>query len=60
MGLEPNMLGTLLWYHTTPMMRGHDHLVGTVVITGGVDDEGETLGLPEDWREKFDGLLNCE
>lgn len=27
---------------------GHDYLVGNVVLTGGVDSEGDTLGLTEE------------
>lgn len=30
-----------------------DYIAGNVVLTGGVDDEGETLGIPE---ERIEGL----
>jgi hypothetical protein len=50
-GLEPNMLGTAVWHAVTPMMRGIDDLCGTVVITGGVDDEGNTMSIPRDMRD---------
>jgi hypothetical protein len=26
---------------------GLDYIVGNIVLTGGVDDEGDTLGIPE-------------
>jgi len=59
-GLPFNELGTALWHHTSPMMRDHDVLVGTVVITGGIGSEGETLTLPAGWPAKFASVLTLE
>lgn len=35
--------------HMTSGIAPNDTIVGIVVVTGGYDDEGETLGLPEEW-----------
>jgi len=56
-GLEPNMLGTACWLGTN--VDANDTLCGTVVITGGVDDEGETLTIPADLRDKLLTALNA-
>lgn len=50
-GLEPNFYGTAVWYAATPVMRGQDMLCGTVVVTGGVDDNGDTMSIPDDMRD---------
>lgn len=59
-GLPFNQIATGMWYATTPMMIGHDHLVGTVVITGGVDRHGNTMTLPKDWSKKFAEFITFE
>jgi hypothetical protein len=44
-GLEPNLYATALYrarYNTT------DFIVGDVIITGGANEEGETLGLSDE------------
>lgn len=49
-GLEQNPIATALWvdmYGTT------DVIMGDVIITGGTDEEGETLGLSEPLVEFF-------
>lgn len=50
-GLAPNRRGTELWEAACrsagTMHLPGDYLAGTVVIAGGVDDEGESLGLTE-------------
>jgi hypothetical protein len=51
-GLEPNPVGTALWYQGWPNHRIEDILVGTVVISGGADDQGETLSIPTGYRDK--------
>ena len=43
MGLEHNPLAQHLWDRA--FGAGTDYIVGTVVLTGGADDEGETVGL---------------
>lgn len=44
-GLPENRLGTWLMWHLNPATRGHDFLVGPVVITGGPDPDGKTCGV---------------
>ncbi|MEI7780345.1 MAG: DUF3846 domain-containing protein [Planctomycetota bacterium] len=45
-GLPINELGTELWYMLNPAAAGMDVLCGPVVVSGGCDDEGETLSIP--------------
>jgi len=42
---EINAFGSALWVHSYGMT---DIIVGDIIITGGVDDEGNTLGLNEE------------
>lgn len=44
-GLEPNLLATILWSKVFP---NQDVIMGNVVITGGADTEGNTTGLSDD------------
>ena len=49
-GLDQNPYATALWvdmYSTT------DVIMGDVIITGGADDEGETLGLSDEQVDYF-------
>jgi len=48
----PNSLGTVLWVNEYGMT---DFICGDIIITGGVDDEGNTLGLS---REKVFKVLD--
>lgn len=41
-GLDQNPVATALWSEDWGMT---DYMVGNAIITGGVNDEGETLGL---------------
>ena len=43
-GLQPNVLATLLW---NKMFPNADVIMGDVVITGGADEEGNSLGLKD-------------
>jgi hypothetical protein len=43
-GLEPNIIATLIWNKVFP---NFDVIMGDVIITGGSDDEGNTLGLSD-------------
>ena len=45
-GMEINTIGTHLWEQTFGMT---DVIMGNIVLTGGTDDEGETLPLPSTW-----------
>lgn len=44
-GLEPNVLATKILWELNPAFNGRDYLAGPVLITGGADDEGDTLGI---------------
>lgn len=56
--LPPNQEATALlkqWLtHDDRTLNPGDVLVGTVVITGGTDDEGETLGLTPESTEEIE------
>lgn len=54
-GLEPNLLATLIWNKVFP---NPDVIMGNVVITGGVDEEGNTLGLSEESIQDIMALLH--
>jgi len=43
-GLEPNLFATLIWKKVFP---NPDVIMGNVVITGGADSEGNTVGLSD-------------
>jgi hypothetical protein len=43
-GLEPNVLATLLF---NKAFNEKDVIMGNIVITGGADDEGNTVGLSD-------------
>lgn len=51
-GLPVNALATMLWFHEYGLT---DVLAGDVLITGGVNDEGETLGLTD---AEVDTIIN--
>ncbi|WZB38403.1 hypothetical protein SEA_BAZZLE_127 [Mycobacterium phage Bazzle] len=42
-----NWQATTLWWSTNPAMPGVDHLRGVVVVTGGADEDGNTLAVPD-------------
>lgn len=46
-GLPINEVGTRLYYKLAPFMEGVDILVGTIVILGAPDDEGEDTPVPD-------------
>ena len=45
-GMEVNIIGTHLYEKSYAMT---DVIMGNIVLTGGTDDEGETLPLPSTW-----------
>ena len=54
-GLDQNPYATALWvdiYSTT------DVIMGDVIITGGADEEGETLGLSDEQVDYFMGYAS--
>ena len=52
MGLDYNPHATRLFEHTYGIT---DRIAGDVVVTGGVDDDGETLGISD---ERIDEIVN--
>lgn len=44
-GLPMNPAATVLLWEMNKAFMGRDFLSGTVLITGGADDDGETLGV---------------
>ena len=50
-GLPINDVGTRMWMTA---FGPTDVIVGDIIFTGGVDDEGETLGLSERSIERLD------
>lgn len=52
-GLEFNPLATALWWHLAPHMIGVDTLVGTAVVLGPVDSEGDETGVTPDTLKVF-------
>ena len=54
-GLLVNLVATALWWNLNPVFRGQDVLVGPVVVTGGVDEEGYTLSVGFEAK----GALSC-
>lgn len=47
-GLPVNKIATIILYDLNPAFRGHDVLCGPVVLTGGVDEDGNTLPIGEE------------
>lgn len=44
-GLEPNIIASMIWSKVFP---NPDIIMGDVVITGGADEEGNTVGLSDE------------
>ena len=49
-GLEQNPIGTALWVEAYGF---NDYIAGDIIITGGADDEGNTLGLSDEQVEYY-------
>jgi hypothetical protein len=47
-GLTPNFKATKVLWKLNSAFEGRDYLAGTVLITGGANDEGETLGIGDE------------
>ena len=54
-GMPVNWVATALWWNLNKIFDRHDVLVGPVVVTGGVDEEGYTLSVGFEAR----GALSC-
>lgn len=54
-GLDTNLFGTLLFRQR---FGDVDTIVGNIVLTGGTDDEGETLGLTEEQVKSFQFMVS--
>ncbi|GAA1053963.1 DUF3846 domain-containing protein [Dietzia natronolimnaea] len=46
-GLPVNTRASLWLYSLDPAWENHDILMGDVLVAGGVDEDGETMGVPE-------------
>jgi hypothetical protein len=44
-GMDPNFKATKIWWQLNPAFDGQDYLAGPVLITGGADMNGNTLGV---------------
>jgi hypothetical protein len=53
--LQVNSIGTGLFVQ---MLGGETPIIGDVVFTGGTDEEGDTLGLTEDYVEALRQLAD--
>lgn len=51
-----NVIATAIYDRT--FEYGRDYIAGNIVFTGGVDDEGETLGLTEELVERLRFMAN--
>lgn len=47
LGLPINEYATRLWWELDKRMVGLDYLSGVVVVTGGADENGDTLPVPD-------------
>lgn len=45
--LPENPVATIAWWTLDPRMSGVDRLHGPVMFTGGADENGDTLSVPE-------------
>jgi hypothetical protein len=53
--MSVNWVATALWWNLDPAARGADILVGPVVVTGGIDEEGYTRSISSEGQ----GALSC-
>lgn len=44
-GMKPNYVATKVLWQLNPAFDGRDYLAGPVLITGGADEEGNTLDI---------------
>jgi hypothetical protein len=44
-GMDPNFVATKILWKLRPEFYPNEYLAGPVLITGGADDEGNTLGV---------------
>lgn len=59
-GLPVNKAATFILWSLNTAFRDQDFLVGSVVITGGVDDDGNTLPIGEEALMFVKGLMRSE
>lgn len=55
--LPMNPVATVLLWELEPSFKGRDFLMGTVLITGGVDEDGETLGVGAEGMSAVERLV---
>lgn len=58
LGHPHNDTATMLYSFDFGMDDYEEYIAGNVVLTGGVDDEGDTLGIPEERVEGLRRLAN--
>lgn len=57
-GAPENLLATALWWALDPQAAGRNLLVGTVVVLGAGDDEGNETPVPEHVQAAFSALCD--
>jgi len=57
-GMKPNYVATKLLWQLNPAFKGQDYLAGPVLITGGADDEGETLSVGREAKSAVMAVSN--
>ena len=57
--LPLNAHATALWWHFNALAFGADVFVGTVLVFGGIDEDGEMLPVPQDVVDVYTSLANC-
>lgn len=53
-----NLLATALWWALDPQAAGRNLLVGTVVVLGAGDDNGDETPVPEHVQAAFSALCD--
>lgn len=56
-GLEPNDLATSLWYDSGQTILLGDYIGGNVVFFGGIDDDGNSFDISENFADIFNRYL---
>lgn len=57
--LPINAHATGLYWHYNALVFGEDVFVGTVLVFGGIDEEGEMLPVRQDVIDVYTSLVNC-
>jgi hypothetical protein len=57
--LALNAHATGLYWHYNALVFGEDVFVGTVLVFGGIDEDGEMLPVPQHVVDVHTSLVNC-